>query len=204
MAFVANGLCTSCATITDVPTPYDGCEDVTKKYGANHLILVKCDYQFTDITDDTEWDAAITSGDISCTPEGKVTIPEPSFTSIPITGCGREITGDVEYIIDFETYQTDPDLLDTTYWADVFDNMKNYVIVLKDCNGIYRMQKDWVDAIVGLTNTVAGTSPGFEASITKVPVEVEGDEGLSKWVTQFKIKTTGVLRSTYLPAVSIC
>ena len=200
----------SCGTIQDPPSTYFDCEDEIRKFGFNHFILAKCDYQFTDILDAAEWQAAVASGDIKISPPGKAVINAPNVTSFEIEGCGREIPGESNYTVDFTTYQfggfTTANVPDSVvYWRDVFRFSGSYRMLLPDCdsvNPLFFMDDGWMDQIGGgAPATVANANPGFEFSIITPPNWSEGQEKKGVWTTQFSIKKSGVMEAALLPGV---
>lgn len=201
MSLICN---TTCGSPAKPPLKYDdGCNDILRKFGANVLIFIACDYEFTDILDVAEWTAAIASNDIHVTPAGIVIPQEPSANSFPIEGCGREITGEVEQLIDFETYQTKADLSDHTYFRSLYDDSRAFRVMWLDCNGIFYVENDWADAVAGgAPATVAGGNPGFEFSLSGLPAWVAGEEQKGKWKFQLKIKTSSIAGAALLPGVA--
>jgi len=199
----------TCGTIQDPPSSYHGCEDLFRNFGFNHFTLIKCDYQFTDILDVSEWTAAVTSGDVRLSPEGKAVINPPTTSSFEITGCGREIPGEGNYLVDFTTYQFGgftnnvPDSV--TYWRDVFRYVSSYRIMLPDCDNtgpLFYIDDQWMDQVGGgAPATVANSNPGFEFSVTTPPHLSEGEQRKAVWTTQFSIKKTGVMEAALLPGV---
>lgn len=199
---------TACGTASLVSTYFD-CTDKTRKYGGNYFLLIKCDYQFTDITDPTEWQTAVTNGDIAVSPPGSVVVNAPDASSFVIEGCGREIVGEATYTVDFTTYQVGdntnnvPD--DIVYWRDLLDGSPNYRLVLLDCNEIFRMDDGWMDAIITAAGTppvtISGANPGFEYSVTQIPFFAAGEEQLGVWTTQFTVKKIGMMEGALLPGI---
>lgn len=195
----------TCASAPNPTQSYFDCVDVTREYGANHFALISCDYQFTDITDPAEWEAAIGTGEIAVSPPGTLIQNQPTLTTAEIEGCRREIVGNIEYLYDFRTLQAADDLGDFAYWKDLFNNSKAYKIVPLDCNGLFTMEDEYVDQAMGGSPVITGLSPGFDFSVTVIPHQAEFTETRqAQWVTQFKIKRgkdNGVLCKAALPAV---
>lgn len=199
---------TDCGVQTLISTYFD-CNDRTRKYGANHFILLKCDYQFTDISDPSEWTAAIVSGDAAISPPGIVTINAPDANAFVIEGCGRELIGEATYTIDFQTYQVGPNTNnvpdDIVYWRNLFSRHASYRIMLVDCNEIFYLDNGWMDAAIAAAGTppitVSGANPGFEFSITQLPFFGAGEEQFGVWQTQFTIKKIGMMEGFLLPGV---
>ena len=202
MSFICG---TSCGT-PPVPTPsYFNCIDNMREFGSNHFALIKCDYQFVDITDDAEWVAAVGTGDIQISPPGKLVALSPTQTVAEIEGCRREVSGNIEHVWDFTTEQVADDLADYTYFKNLFKNSAGFRIVLFHCDGRIVMEDLYVDQANGGTPDIAGISPGFIFSVPVVPHLIENTElRVDQWVTQFKIKRgrdTGVLCAASLPDV---
>jgi hypothetical protein len=196
---------TTCGTIASPPASYFDCTDEFREYGANLFALVKCDYQFTDITDATEWNTAITSGDVQISPPGQVLMQAPTQTVTEIEGCRREVVGDIQYTIDFNTLQVAPDLSDYTYWKTLFANAAAYRIIIIHCDGRFMMEDEFIDQANGGTPVITGKNPGFEFSVTAVPyIGEQTDLRYEQWITQFRIKrsqATGVIAAAALPDV---
>lgn len=192
------------AASSDVPANYhDPCAFEVRKYGARQLVWIRCDYVFTDITDDAEWTAAVAADQIGVSPHGIVTLNEPSQNTFQIDGCGTEYVEEAEYDIDFQTYFVDSALLDFDYWKTVFSGFTGYRLMWFDCNGILFLTDNFANEIKTGTPpiAVAGESPGFEFSVTKTPVPIEGEGNLWQWSTQFRIKSINVLCGVYLPDI---
>ena len=82
-------LCTGACVGIDLPAQLDNCDLSPVKTSGECFVFLKCDYQFTDITDPAEWALAINSGDVVVTPYGFWGKPIPSQTSFDIA-CGRK------------------------------------------------------------------------------------------------------------------
>lgn len=191
---------TSCGTPANVPEKYNACIDSFRKFGSKHFVLIGCDVTWTDILDTAEWTTKIGADDLHASPAGILKINEPTVSSFIVEGTGREATGEAEYLIDYETYQTKSDLSDYTYFANIFDNNKSFYIFFLNGSGEWIIQDDWVTEIAGGTPaTISTTSPGFEYSISILPAWVEGENGWGKWKMQFKVKKTGIFRAALIP-----
>lgn len=200
---MSNLLCsTACGTVPNPPEAYNGCSDYTRRYGSDYFVLISCDYQFTDILDASEWTTAIAAGDIQISPPGKLIIQPPSSTTFEIEGCGREIVGESEYLMDFESYQAKSDLSDYDYYADLNADVRNFRVIPWMCSGEFLVQDDWQAAVAGGSPaTVSGTTPGFSFSLSQQPAWVEGEQKKGKWQLQMKVKKDGILRAVDLPGV---
>lgn len=168
------------------PQRYDDpCVNSTRKYGFAYFALVKCD-EAIDITSAAAVDAAVTAGDIACSPFGRLVINAPTFENIEL-GCDREIQGELEYLIDYETYQTNPGDDECSYFEALRDNAIAYTWLGIDCEGMVYHD--------------AGANPGYRFSVSIPPYWTEGDAGLGKWVTQFKIVTNKIICPRFIAGI---
>jgi len=196
-----------CASVIEaVPTNYhDPCEgDILRKFGWKQFVVVSCDYQFTDLLDTDEWQAARDLGKVGISPEGRLDFNQPNQDSFEIDGCGREVADEAEILIDFGTYQTKDDLSDFDYWKSLYQRHAGYRILPVDCNGIFYISDSYKAALVagGGAITVAGESPGLEFSMPRTPMPLAGaNPNFVYWTMQLQIKFTDVLCATYLPGV---
>ena len=199
----------ACGARPAVPVSFhDNCTDIFRKFGSNHFILIKCDYVFTDVTDPAEWTTAIAADNIHISPAGALVLNEPDNPVVQVEGCGREVVGVNTYTIDFRTYQTgvitDNVPQDVKYWRDLVANVGSYRLLMLDCSEIFTVDDGWMDAVEaagGGAVALAGQNPGFEFSVSSIPIFVEGDESLGVWTTQFTVKKTGILEAVQLPGV---
>lgn len=200
----------TCGIIQNPPSTYFDCADETRNFGFKHFVLIKCDYQFTDILDSAEWEAAVANGDVKIGPPGSLVINPATANSFEIEGCGREITGEATFTVDFTTYQfgkfTTANVPDSVmYWRDVFKNSVSYRMMMPDCHNtlpLFFMDDGWMDAISGgAPATVPSANPGFEFSVTTLPNWSAGQERLGVWTTQFTIKKVGIMEAALLPGV---
>lgn len=193
---------TTCGVQADVIASYWDCVDVFRDCGWKHFVLIRCDWNPADLLDPAEWAAAVAANLVHLSPPGNFIPQAPTVTPFQIEGCGREVTGVAEYLFDFTTYQTDAALADYTYWKDLFANSASYHMIPVDCNRIFHISDDWAAAVTaGAPATVAGTTPGFEFSVTQVPYQAPGEGDYCVWTTQFKIRKAGVFCGRFLPGV---
>lgn len=193
-------LCASscCTTEPVVPVSFYDCEIEFRKYGFGSFLIHACNWNPANITDATEWADAVAAGTVQCSPIGKLTLQQPTQTLVEVS-CDLEVPVDIEYLLDWESFATKGDLSDYTYYKDLFKNAINLRLIPKSCTNEFFMCDEWVEAVGG-TNTVAGSTPGFEFSVSQLPYIIE-ESGQVKWAMQFKIKTSGILCPTYLPGV---
>jgi hypothetical protein len=202
-------LCSSdCGEVTVTLNPnYSPCEFEKRNWGYSKIVRLKCDTVFTDITDPSEWESKITSGEISVSPVSLVDIGEPTSTVLITSGCGEESPGSQEYPINVESYRTKSDLSDYAFYKELESNITNTRLVLVDCNGIFHLDDDYIAGIRGQGDSnppdLSVLNPGFAYSLTRVPqfIQQDGPGKTGKWVYNLKIITTGMLDGILLPGV---
>jgi len=93
---------TLCNCIPNVPPlPALNCQREQKAAGSDLIVLKLCSYQFTDVTDITEWAAAVASGNVILIPHGKNLRPAPNITTATNARGGNYATGE-NYILTVE------------------------------------------------------------------------------------------------------
>lgn len=198
---------TNCGTIADAVEAYKNsvCKREVRSYGYPYFILIKCDYQFTDIKDTAEWTTAIAANNIRFSPKGTLQLTPPSLTPIESAGDGEVITPLAVYSWNYTTYRADATgTTDYDYWASVFQNQDSYRIMIVDRNQDFTMTDNFAAAILAAgagAATVTGENPGFEFSFTQPPVPVEGEGSRFQWSTSIQVTKDGVLRAAKLPGV---
>jgi len=189
------------------PLPdYSECIPKFRRYGFRTFGLIACDYVFTDITDPSEWEAAVASNDVHIAPRGIINIGQPDQASFVFDGCGNQAIGALTYPITYETYLTEDNLEDHLWFESLMDNYTNFRIFLIDCNDIYYIEDNFALALrsndsspfAGLTNE----NPGFEFSITSPPLWEEGEQTNGKWTASFQVIKQGIFRGVFLPGVT--
>ena len=190
-----------CGDNTKPLVQYGGCNIKTRQFGYSHFVLVACTYQFADILDATELETAVASDDVHISPVGILNIQVPSSTSFVATGCGVEIQGTLEYPATFETYQTDVDLADFTYWVNFFNNSASWSIIPITCDGIFHVTPEYAAATASPPATVLDQTPGYQFSVTQAPVWTQGEGKNGKWSVGLKIITNQPFPGIYLPGV---
>lgn len=203
MLFNAVICSTSCGSIQSVPAPFGGCGIETRKWGFTKFILFKCDYEFTDILDASEWETAIAAGNINVSPPGIIDFPTPTLNSVEVTGCGLKVPLPTLFQATYTSRDTDPDnLLDFAYYENLEANVQDYRIGFLDCEDNFYLESNWVDAASdGAPATVSDESPGFEFSLIQIPHFTNDGNGLFQWNAQFEIKKAGILKAIKLPGV---
>ena len=115
-----------------------GCGITTRSGGISKLAFVKCDYTFDDISDRTEWEAAIASNDVVLTGLLLAQKPKGSFTKKRISSCAPEQLVGKENQITFQDYNSDPtDCLDITFWNTIVNASSSYQVGYYTCDGYF-------------------------------------------------------------------
>jgi len=76
------------------PLPLLDCIRQQKSAGADLLVFKLCSYQFNDVTDITEWQSALLSGNVILIPHAKITRSAPSITTATDASGGEYATGE--------------------------------------------------------------------------------------------------------------
>ena len=122
-----------------LPLPYsNACGVTTKPGGINRIGFIACDYEFTDITDQVEWDAAIAAGDAVLSGLLYASKPKSSFTKKRVNSCSSERVTGVEKSITFQDYndnESATDCADYDFWNTILDNPAAYRMVFVLCDG---------------------------------------------------------------------
>jgi len=153
--------CSGCdEALFDVPVYDYGCEDDVKPGGVGGWFMIRCDAQFTDITDEAEWDAKIAAGQIKgifdCTLI-RGSLPVPDRTTVPVGACGTPKTISKTYtlsIIDsgYDAGLTRYNLYD---YIDKFGQLWNFGFITADffVYGPYSNVNAQVDENIPETNS---------------------------------------------------
>lgn len=133
-------ICDSGCSVS-LPYPYsNGCGVVTKPGGITRIGFIKCDYDFTDITDQAEWDAAIAAGDAVWSGLLMGSKPKGSFTKKRIHSCAPEQVVGGEKQLTFQDYNDGTvhdatDCAEYTFWNTILANPAAYRLVFMTCDG---------------------------------------------------------------------
>ena len=207
MSAICGSSCCATATIAP-PVPYDTCLETVRKSGIEQFITIACDYEFTDITDNVEWQAAITAGHIQCSPVGNLTVNAPTEVIYDVNRCGKKKVIDSETTIDFTTIFVEEDGADFTYYSNLNDNAGRLKFAWKDCNGFFYFSSDAADAIIAAsydftTATGLGISAGMDFSMTQTPYQAD-QQNTAEWTMQMSISESGVRIGVKLAGVDVC
>lgn len=134
------GLCESgCAR--DLPLPYSsGCDVVKKQGGISRIGFLKCDFEFTDITDQGEWDLAIAAGDAVWSGKVLGSKPKGTFNKKRVYSCGPEQVIGGEKSMTFQDYNDGTvhdadDCAEYEFWNTILANPGGYRLVFMRCDG---------------------------------------------------------------------
>jgi hypothetical protein len=132
----------------NLPESYSGgCGIVTRPGGIQKLVFIKCDYTFTAITNVTEWEAAVTSGDVVFSGLILGQKPKGSFTKKQLT---------------FQDYNTDTitpggGCLAYDFWNTILSEPSSYKFGYYTCDGyFYGVINDFqieIDEVIEDNNT---------------------------------------------------
>ncbi len=155
-------ICDSGCTVA-LPLPYsNACGVVTKPGGINRIAFLQCDFEFTDITDQAEWDAAIAAGDAVVSGLLLGSKPKGTFTKKRVNSCSPERVIGGEKTVVFMDYNDGTvhdadDCAEYKFWNTILDNPAAYRALLFTCDGyLYGPIDDFtleVDEIIDETNT---------------------------------------------------
>ena len=138
-------LCPSSCAPALPPSITGGCGITTRTGGISKLVFVKCDYVFEDISDRTEWEAAVnhtTGGE----PDPIVVFsglllaqkPKGTFTKKRISSCAPEQLVGKENQITFQDFNSDTlDCKDIEFWNTLVTASSSYQFGYYTCDGYF-------------------------------------------------------------------
>jgi hypothetical protein len=122
-----------------LPFPYsNACGVVTRPGGINRIAFLQCDFEFTDITDQAEWDAAIAAGEAVVSGLLLGAKPKGSFTKKRVNSCSPErVTGGEKTVTfqDFNTSMVHGDCSIYDFYNTFLENPAAYRLVYFTCDG---------------------------------------------------------------------
>ena len=130
-------LCDSSCGIP-LPPPYgNACTVDPKPGGINRIGFIVCDYEFVDITDQDEWNAAIAAGDAIWSGELMGSKPKGSFTKKKVNSCSPEQMTGAEKTIVFMDYNSDEagGTAEYVFWNTILANPRAFRLVFITCDG---------------------------------------------------------------------
>lgn len=192
-------LCTTLSCASDaLPAQIDPCDLTAVQTSGLAFIFLKCDYQFTDITDIAEWTAAVASSDVVVSPCGFWGAALPAQTSFDIS-CGKKFQTQEGKILEFLGSEINAtDLSDQDFYKTLRANYKSYKVMPFTCDGQFMVADSYVSAVTAL-----GESPGLDFSWTVPPdyVITSGENNLIQWNMSMLIPTDGILCRRYIPGL---
>lgn len=122
-----------------LPISYSGgCGVTLRNGGISKLAFVKCDYEFTDIENRTEWIQAIADDNVVLTGLIVGQKPKGTFTKKRISSCGTEAVVGGEKTVTFQDYNSDAaGCADVTFWNTIQLNATNYQFGYYTCDGYF-------------------------------------------------------------------
>lgn len=124
-----------CGCNTDVPCAYgNACGVTTKPGGIVFIGFIRCDYEFTDITDNCEWETAILNRDAVWSNMLVGEKRKATFVKKE-THCGPEQVMGGEKSIEFKDYNTGTITTVYDFWNTILDNPEAYRLVFLTCDG---------------------------------------------------------------------
>lgn len=190
-------LCTTCATVGDIPL-LDLCELTFLQDTGDSFVFVKCSYQFLDIEDTAEWVSAVASGDVRVAPRGFWAKPAPAQTTFDVS-CNQTVTTQQGQEYQYTTNNVNAVTLEEQlFFKDLRDNYLGWLVIPVTCAGVFAIDDSYLTA-----TTVVGDSPGQQFYFTQPPDKVitSGRDQLTQWVMNLVIPKNGIDCVRYLPGV---
>jgi hypothetical protein len=132
-----------CCEIINPATFDKKCKPTPRKGGIPYVGYVSCQIQFTDITDEEEWQAAIASGQAGVFPAGIGSKPETEKTKTRLTSCNPEQVVSQLHVLNFRTFDANlTDHSDFDEWEKVGKDWENYRFFYIDCNNLIYLDKE--------------------------------------------------------------
>jgi len=190
-------LCPDCPGAA-IPANYsDTCELFTRTFGVSQFLLLKCNLEFTDVTDIDEWAAHIAAGDIVTSPIGNFEIGEAASEIVQTTGCGQELRDTATIPFTYETVRVEEDYADEVWYAELDMKQSGYNLAYVNCDAC-RLYLPYSQVQTINTPTVNVTGLGFKFSLNTIPQFVAGPGGNGKtgiWRVQGSFLSKTVLNS---------
>jgi len=148
----------------ELPVNYSGgCGIVARPGGIKKFAFLKCDFQFTDITDTQEWIDGIANGDIVGSGLVLAQKPKGSFTKKRIASCEPEAVVGGEKTVTFQDFNSDTvtpggaGTLLFDFYNAIQGQVQNYRFAFYTCDGfVYGPIDDFqieVDDVIEDNNT---------------------------------------------------
>ena len=131
-------ICDSGCTVA-LPFPYsNACGVDPLPGGINRIAFLQCDHEFTDITDQAEWDTAIANGEAVVSGILLGSKPQGTFTKKRVSSCSPErVIGGEKTIVfqDSNRSEVHGDCSIYTFWNTILANPAAYRLVFFTCDG---------------------------------------------------------------------
>ncbi len=131
-------ICDSGCTVT-LPFPYsNACGVNALPGGINRIGFTQCDFEFTDITDQAEWDAAIAAGDAVVSGILLGSKPKGTFTKKRVSSCAPErVIGGEKSIVftDSNRSEVHGKCSIYTFWNTILANPAAFRVIFFTCDG---------------------------------------------------------------------
>lgn len=132
------GICPPCVTDEFYPGYLcDPCDSIVKAGGIKGWIAKKCSYEFTDITDELEWDAAILSGDVFGRVNGNRILGESAAAEATTKrrgSCGTEEVVKYTRTVTFQDAENDANLSVNDIYVFLRAKYPNYDFAFLTCD----------------------------------------------------------------------
>lgn len=175
-----------------------------RKYGGERLYFIDCEHaQFNDPTDTQEWCDKIDAGHITTVPCGSVDFASNSARQISQQGCQPNMVTEVLSTLSYQSYETEPEYKDETFWKSLHADCSRFRVLACDCSGGILMDANYACFIKEGRGTIEGKNIGINYGFTSTPKWGEGDAGLEVWSLQmsFISHPSQCPERVYLPEV---
>lgn len=116
-----------------------GCDNKRRKGGLEHLVFMKCNKTFADITDLAEWTQKIQDGDLVASGKLLGQKPKGSFTKAKFSSSTpEEVTGKTD-TYQFKDYNSElSENKDIVFWSAIQKNYQKYLLGVVDTEDRFR------------------------------------------------------------------
>lgn len=143
MSTICNPACTEDEQISTYAVPCDRLAAL-RKGGAEIFILIDCDVNFTDITDEAEWLTAREACQLIYSPEGFAEYAKPETTKAQISACKEEeVIKEISKLSWHTMLFDNTTFLDFDFEKDLKGKARNKKLVWIGCDGLMYYNDDW-------------------------------------------------------------
>ena len=159
-----------CADECEIALPEhlaQGCVTSRRKGGLEHLVFMKCNKSFNDITDLAEWQAKIEAGDLVASGKILGQKPKGSFTKAKFaSSTPEEVTGKTD-TYQFKDYNAELDEnKDIVFWSKIQKNYRNYVTAVVDTEDRVRVIEEDINGNTYVDGVISINTDGIVVPIT--------------------------------------